>query len=72
MERKINRKSQAKTVKLDTPEAQKAEHMRLLHKHLLWAAEHTAAIYNLIKPADAPDINDPNQLKLFDDDTARV
>lgn len=72
MERKINRKSQAKTVKIESPEAQAAEHMRLMHKQLLWAASHAAAIYNIIKPADAPEINDPNQLKLFDDDTTRV
>ena len=67
MKREINRKSQHKTIQLESGQEQMAEHLRLAHRHALWMAAHMKAMYDLIKPADAPEIEDPNQLKLFDD-----
>jgi hypothetical protein len=72
MERKINRKSQVRKVVLESGQEQLAEHVRLLHKELRWATGHLAAIYDIIKPADAPKLVDPNQIKLFQDDTTRI
>lgn len=45
-----------------------AEHVRKAYKELRWAA----AIYELIRPEDAPPLVDPNQLKLFDDECTRI
>ena len=67
MKREINRRSQHKTIQLESGQEQMAEHLRLAHRHALWMAAHMKAMYDLIKPADAPEIEDPNQLKLFDD-----
>lgn len=67
MKRTINRRSQHKTILLESGQEQMAEHLRLAHRHALWMAAHMKAMYELIKPADAPEIEDPNQLKLFDD-----
>ena len=67
MKRKINRRSQVREFVLESGQEQVAEHLRLAHRHALWMAAHMKAMYDLIKPADAPEIEDPNQLKLFDD-----
>jgi hypothetical protein len=45
-----------------------AEFTRKAYKELRWAANNMAAIYELIRPADMPPIEDPNQLKLFEDE----
>lgn len=72
MERTINRKSQVKKVPLKSGQEQAAEHVRLLYKELRWATGHLAAIYDIIKPADAPELVDPNQLKLFQNDAPGI
>lgn len=69
MKREINRKSQHKVVHLDTASEQVAEHVRLMYKQMAWAVAHMRAIYDIIKPVDAPELIDPNQLKLFDEET---
>jgi hypothetical protein len=51
----------------DKTRQQLAEEVRLLYRHLYWAAGHAVKIYNIIKPDDKPDIEiDKNQLSLFD------
>jgi len=45
-----------------------AEHVRKAYKELRWASANMAAIYEMIRPADMPALEDPNQLKLFDDE----
>ena len=45
-----------------------AEHVRKAYKELRWAAANTAAIYEIIRPAEMPALEDPNQLKLFNDE----
>ena len=45
-----------------------AEHLRLVFKELRWAANHIAAIHDIMRPEEEPPIEDPNQLKLFDDE----
>lgn len=43
-----------------------AEEMRLIYRHLHWAAGHAANVYNLIKPEEKPALEvDKNQLSLF-------
>jgi hypothetical protein len=66
MKKQLRKKSQHKTIFLGTADAQLAEHVRLLHKELSWCLSHLSAIYDIIKPEDAPEIEDPNQLKLFE------
>lgn len=66
MKRKVNRRSQQRIYKIEGAEAEMAEHLRLLHKELLWAAGHVKAIYETVKPPEAPEIEDPNQLKMFE------
>ena len=44
------------------------EHVRLIYKHLKWASEHAAKIYNLIKPEDKNEIIPDNQMVLFDEE----
>lgn len=53
------------------PEYQRAiaEHLRLAYREPRWAANNLAALYELLRPADMPPVEDPNQLKLFDDNT---
>ena len=64
MQRKKRSKSQVKKVKLESGKEQLAEHVRLLYKELRWITSHIASIYDIIKPEDAPELVDPNQLKL--------
>lgn len=45
-----------------------AEHLRLVYKELRWAANHIAALHDIMRPEEEPPIEDPNQLKLFDKD----
>ena len=47
---------------------QTAECLRLAYRHLRWAANNIAQLYELMKPEDKPHLTDPNQLKLFDED----
>ena len=49
-----------------------ADHVRKAYKELRWAAANMAANYELIRPEDAPPLNDPNQLKLFDDERTGI
>ena len=49
-----------------------AEHLRLVYKELRWAAKHIAALHEIMRPNDEQPIEDPNQLKLFNDDTTGV
>lgn len=44
-----------------------AEEVRLMHKEIGWALGHLANIYAMIRTDDNPPIEDPNQLKLFQD-----
>lgn len=46
-----------------------ATYLRLAYKELRWAAKNMAAMHDLIRPADEPPIEDPNQLKLFEYET---
>lgn len=44
-----------------------AEEVRLMYRHLYWAAGHAAKVYNMIKPEEKPAIDiDPCQLNLFE------
>lgn len=45
-----------------------ANEVRLLHKEVKWALQHIANIYEAIKLPDQEPIEDPNQLKLFDEE----
>lgn len=45
-----------------------ADCLRKTHKELRWAAQNIAAIHEMMRPADEPPIEDPMQLKLFDDE----
>lgn len=49
-----------------------AEYLRKTYKQLRWAANNIAAVYELLRPVDMPPIEDPNQLKLFNDDNVRT
>lgn len=51
---------------------QVAEHVRRAYKELRWASNNIAAIYEMIRPKDMPPIDDPNQLKLFNDDNIQT
>lgn len=51
---------------------QVADHVRRAYKELRWAANNMAAIYEMIRPKDMPPIEDPNQLKLFDDERPTI
>lgn len=51
---------------------QMADHLRRAFKELRWAANNLASLYELIRPADMPPIEDPNQLKMFNDDNIRT
>ncbi len=43
-----------------------AEEVRLMYRHLYWAAGHAAKVYNMIKPESKPEVFvDPLQLDLF-------
>lgn len=55
-------------------EAQKsvAEHLRLVYKELRWAANHIAALHEIMRPEEEPPIEDPNQLKLFEDECTGI
>lgn len=44
-----------------------ADHLRMAYKELRWAANHIAALHDIMRPAEEPPIEDPNQLKLFTD-----
>jgi len=46
-----------------------AEHLRLAYKELRWAAKNIGIVHDLMRPDDEPPIDDPNQLKLFNDET---
>lgn len=46
-----------------------AAYLRLAYKELRWAAKNMAAMHDLIRPEEEPPIEDPNQLKLFEDET---
>ena len=48
--------------------AEMAEHTRLAYFHLLWAANHLKAVYYAVKPPEAEPIEDPRQLKMFEDE----
>ena len=45
-----------------------AEHLRLVYKELRWAANHIAALHDIMRPEEEPPIEYPNQLKLFEDE----
>jgi hypothetical protein len=49
-----------------------SEHLRLVYKELRWAANHIAALHDIMRPEEEPSIEDPNQLKLFDDECTRI
>ena len=49
-----------------------AEHLQVIYKHLRWAANHISAIYELTKPEEAKHIEDPNQLKMFEDECTGI
>jgi len=49
-----------------------SEHLRLVYKELRWAANHIAALQDIMRPEEEPPIEDPNQLKLFDDECTRI
>lgn len=42
-----------------------AEEVRLIHKELGWVVKHLANIYEQVKTEENLPIDDPNQLKLF-------
>ena len=44
------------------------EHVRLIYKHLKWAADHVAEIHNQIKPAEVNEITPQNQMTMFGED----
>lgn len=52
--------------KQNDPQHQAAEYIRKAYRHLRWAANNLAAYYELVRPADMPPIEDPNQLNLFE------
>lgn len=68
MKRITHRRSQHREVVLETAQEQVAEHLRLIYKELLWATKHLQALYELVKPDEAPEIENPNQLKIFEED----
>lgn len=45
-----------------------AERIKVAAKELRWAAANLEEIYNMVKPENMSPIEDPNQLKLFNDD----
>ena len=49
-----------------------SEHLRLVYKELRWAANHIAALHDIMRPEEEPPIEDPHQLKLFDDECTRI
>jgi hypothetical protein len=49
-----------------------AEHLRLVYKELRWAANHIAALHDIMRPEEEPSIEDPNQLKLFEDECTGI
>lgn len=49
-----------------------AEHLRLVYKELRWAANHIAALHDILRPEEEPPIEDPNQLKLFEDECTGI
>lgn len=49
-----------------------SEHLRLVYKELRWAANHIAAIHEIMRPEEEPSIEDPNQLKLFKDECTGI
>lgn len=49
-------------------QAQLAEEMRLICRHLYWATDHAAKVYDIIKPKDKPSIEvDSRQMNLFEE-----
>lgn len=51
---------------------QVAEHVRRAYKELRWAANHIAAIHEIMRPEEEPSIEDPNKLKLFEDECTGI
>lgn len=49
-----------------------SEHLRLVYKELRWAANHIAALHDIMRPEEEPPIENPNQLKLFDDECTGI
>lgn len=49
-----------------------AEHLRLVYKELRWAANHITALHDILRPEEEPPIEDPNQLKLFEDECTGI
>lgn len=49
-----------------------SKHLRLVYKELRWAANHIAALHDIMRPEEETPIEDPNQLKLFDDECTRI
>ena len=49
-----------------------SEHLRLVYKELRWAANHIAALHDIMRPEEEPPIEAQNQLKLFDDECTRI
>lgn len=45
-----------------------AEEVRLIHKELGWVLKHLANLYAMLRSDDNPPLEDPSQLKLFEDD----
>jgi len=45
-----------------------AERIRKAAKELMWAGQNLAKVYEMIRPVDMPPMEDPNQLKMFDDE----
>lgn len=45
-----------------------AEHLRKAYKELRWAADNIAKIYEMVRPDNMQPIEDPKQLKLFEDE----
>lgn len=49
-----------------------AEKLRLVCKEVGWALQNLKQIYECVKPADMNSIEDPAQLKLFDDEKGGI
>lgn len=45
-----------------------AGHLRLAVKELRWAAAHLSAVYEAIRTEENEPMEDPNQLKLFEEE----
>lgn len=49
-----------------------AGHLRLVYKELRWAANHISALHEIMRTEEEPPIEDPNQLKLFEDECTGI